>query len=459
MKLDRRAVLRGAGGVAIGLPWLEAMGCAQGQAPAPGQTTATGQATQAVSTAAPPKRFIVVYTPNGNVLDQWTPTGSETQFTLPNVLAPLEPFRSKLLIVDGLSLVGSREGPGDPHQRGMAWLTGQGLMMGDQVGNDGVSRAGYANGISLDQAIARTTGIATKFRSLEFGVQLGGADVMHRMSYLGPGQPVPPEEDPAAAFARVFADVNVGTDSARVVAGHRATVLDALGDDYTRLMKKLGTDDRRKVEQHLASIREIEGRLTQGGSAGGACSPSPPKGTYGLVNADDYPTIGKLQTDVLVMALACDMTRVASLFWAGAKNRHTFNWLGISDEHHSLSHSGSSDTASQTKLARVHRWYTEQFAYLLTKLAAVPEGDGTMLDNTAILWGTDVAYGNSHSDAPMPFVLAGGAQKAWRTGRYLKFPQDTPHNNLLVSILNAMDVDTRTFGKPEACTGPLSGLV
>jgi hypothetical protein len=451
MKLDRRAVLRGAGGVAIGLPWLEIMGCT----PGPGGS-ATSSSAQRVSSA--PKRFIAVYTPNGTVLDQWTPTGTETQFTLPNILAPLEPFRSKLLVLDGLTLVASREGPGDPHQRGMAWLTGQGLATGDQVGNDGVSRAGYANGISLDQAIAKTVGVSTKFRSLEFGVQLGGADVMHRMSYLGASQPVPPEEDPSAAFGRIFADVNAGADSARQVAARRATVLDAVGDDYTRLMKKLGAEDRRKIEQHLASIREIESRLSQSGTVGGTCAPVPPRESYSTENFDEFPVVGKLQMDVLVMALACDMTRVASLLWSGAKNRHTFNWLNIADEHHTLSHTGSSDTASQTKLARIHRWYSEQFAYLLGRLEAIPEGDGTLLDNTAILWGTDVALGNAHSEAPIPFLVAGGAQKALRTGRYLKFPEGTPHSNLLVSMLNAMNVDAGTFGKPDACTGPLSGL-
>jgi len=450
MKLGRRTMLRGAGGVAIGLPWLEMMGCAT---PRAGDTASSAQQ---VGTA--PRRFIVVYTPNGNVLEQWTPTGSETSFTLSPILAPLEPHRAKIMVLDGLTLAASKDGPGDPHQRGMAWLTGQGLAAGDQVGNDGVSRAGFANGVSVDQVIAKAVGASTKFRSLEFGVQLGGADVMHRMAYQGPSQPIPPEEDPAAAFARIFADVNAGADGARQLAARRATVLDALGDDYTRLMKKLGTDDRRKVEQHLASIREIETRLSQGGTVGGACSPTPPRTPYDLTDQDDFPVIGRLQMDLMAMALACDMTRVSSLQWSGARNRHTFNWLDVNDEHHSLSHSGASDVVSQAKLAKIHRWYTEQFAYLLAKLDSTADGEGTLLDNTVILWGTDVARGNAHSDAPMPFVLAGGAQKTLRTGRYLKYPEGTPHSNLLVSMLNTMGIATRTFGKPEACTGPLSGL-
>ncbi len=254
-RLDRRAVLRGLG-VSLGLPWLEIMGCGRGGTPQ------TGRSSQALT--ATPKRFVVVYTPNGNVLSSWKPTGSETNFALSPILAPLAPFQSDLLIVDGLRLVASQAGPGDPHQRGMAWLTGQQLLPGDQVGNDGVSRAGFAAGISVDQQIAQVIGGSTKFRSLEFGVQLGGADVMHRMSYLGAGQPLPPEEDPSAAFTRIFANtLPAQGDAGAAILRHRTTVLDAVSADYDRLRKRLGVADRRKLDAHLASIREIESRLGQ----------------------------------------------------------------------------------------------------------------------------------------------------------------------------------------------------
>ncbi|HKQ69993.1 MAG TPA: DUF1552 domain-containing protein [Polyangiaceae bacterium] len=451
-KLHRRTMLRGAGGIAIGLPWLEIMGCSR----APEEKV--GRVAQQATAQAFPKRFVAVYTPNGNVLESWKPSGTET-LALSPILAPLEAHKANLLIVDGLRLLASKDGPGDPHQRGMAWLTAQQLTPGDQVGNDGVSRAGFADGISVDQKIASVIGASTKFRSLEFGVQLGGADVMHRISYLGSGQPLPPEESPQAAFDRVFANIAEGSgDAGAALKRHRATVLDAVAGDYDRLKKRLGADDRRKVEAHVTSIREVEMRLNQGIIVSDTCSPTAPAKGIDLANQDNFPLIGKLQMDILAMSLACDLTRVASLQWSGARNKHTFNWLDIGDEHHTLSHSGSSDDESQGKLAKVHTWYSQQFAYLLGRLKSIPEGDGTVLDSTAILWGTDVAVGNVHSDAPMPFVLAGGAQKAFRTGRYVAFPEGTSHSNLLVSLINAMGIPAQTFGKPGACTGPLSGL-
>jgi hypothetical protein len=450
-RLDRRAVLRGAGSIAIGLPWLEIMGCSRDKA-AP-----IGQVGQRLG-AAPPKRLIIMYTPNGNVTASWTPSGEGSDFKLSPILAPLEAYKSDVLAVDGLQLVASKEGPGDPHQRGMAWLTGQNLQPGDQVGNDGVSRAGFANGISVDQRVASAVGTTTKFRSLEFGVQLLGADVMHRISYLGPGQPVPPEEDPSAAFARIFADVGGDSDAGAALKQHRSTVLDAVAGDYTRLNKRLGSADRKKLDAHLAAIRDVESRLNQTTIIGGACAPAPPTKGIDLENQDSFPVIGRLQMDLLAMSLACDVTRVASLQWCGARNKHTFNWLGISDEHHTLSHTGVSDTVSQTKLIKIQTWYSEQFAYLISKLKEIPEGDGTVLDNSVILWGTDVAVGNSHSDEPMPFVMAGNLQKTFRTGRYVKFPDHTPHSNLLLSLIQGMGIDETTFGKPEACTGPLTGL-
>jgi hypothetical protein len=450
-RLDRRAALRGAGGIAIALPWMEIMGCSRDRADALGRVSQR-------ATATPPKRFVVVYTPNGNVTLKFTPSGEGSDFQLSPILAPLEQYKSDILVVDALELVASKDGPGDPHQRGMAWLTGQNLQAGDQVGNDGVSRAGFANGISVDQYIANAIGATTKFRSLEFGVQLLGADVMHRIAYLGPGQPIPPEEDPSAMFARMFADIASDSDAGAILKQHRATVLDAVADDYTQLNKRLGSADRKKLDEHLSAVRDVEGRLNQTTILGGACAPVTPQTGIDLSDQDQYPLIGQLQMDLLVMALACDVTRVASLQWCGARNKHTFNWIGVPDEHHTLSHTGLSDTDSQAKLVKIQTWYIQQFAYLVSKLKAIPEGDGSVLDSSVILLGTDVAVGNTHADEPMPFVLAGNAQKSFRTGRYVKFPDHTPHSNLLVSIINAMGIDVNTFGRPEACTGPLTGL-
>ena len=186
--LDRRAALRGAGGIAIGMPWLEIMGCSRDKA-AP-----IGQVAQRATAAVPPKRFIVMYTPNGNVTASFTPAGAGSDFVLVSHPRPARALQIGCARRRWTAAGRLQRWPGRSAPARMAWLTGQNLQPGDQVGNDGVSRAGFANGISIDQHIANAVGASTKFRSLEFGVQLGGADVMHRIAYLGAGQPIPPRK-------------------------------------------------------------------------------------------------------------------------------------------------------------------------------------------------------------------------------------------------------------------------
>ena len=173
---------------------------------------------------------------------------------------------------------------------------------------------------------------------------------------------------------------------------------------------------------------------------------------------ENYPLMGKLQMDLLAMSLACDLTRVASLQWTSTQTGKVFSWLGQSETHHSLSHSGLTDVTRQNQLMAIGNWHAKQLAYLMDKLASFPEGDGTVLDNTLILWCTDIAQGQSHARRDMPYVLAGGAGGALKMGRYLKYAGDH-HNNLLVSILNAMGGPDTTFGNPAYCTGALPRLI
>jgi hypothetical protein len=163
-------------------------------------------------------------------------------------------------------------------------------------------------------------------------------------------------------------------------------------------------------------------------------------------------------SDLLVMALGCDITRVASLQWSRSVSNTRFTWLGIETGHHDLSHHGDDDEAAVEALTSINQWYATQFAALLTKLARVPEGDGTMLDNTLLLWCNELGKGNTHSRNDAPYVLAGGAGGALEAGRFLEYDEQ-PHNDLLVSLLNLMGIDDETFGNPEWCNGPLAGLV
>jgi len=463
-RLSRRAFLRGAGGVAIGLPFLNIMGCssrAGEQVAIGGSEGAAGAAAKTARAGLAPKRFVTMFSANGTIIENWRPTGGETDFTLSTILAPLEPHRAHLLVLEGLDFQSGRNGPGDNHQKGMGHLlTGIELLEGSEFTGGNGELVGWGGGISIDQHVANAVGQSTKFKSLELGVQVFGASVWSRMSYAAANQPIPPESSPYAAFDRIFGSLGadpLGLEKQRVL---RHSVLDTVGDDYARLSPRLGSEDRAKVDAHLAAIRDIEARLDSGGQIGGACQRPSLQGGINLGDNDNYPLIGKLQMDLMVMALACDLTRVASLQWNSSVSNRVFSWLAdpIPEGHHDLSHFGDSDGTAMGKLTRINTWYAEQFAYLCAEMKKVPEGDGTLLDNTVMLWGNELGRGNSHSLNEIPFVLAGGAGGALRTGRYLKYANTVPHNNLLVSVCNAMGLPDTTFGNPAYCTGPLGNL-
>jgi hypothetical protein len=459
MTLSRRAFLRGAGSVAISLPLLEIMGCSSRT----GRSIDVGGTGEARAAATGfPARLVVMFSANGTIGERWRPSGGELDFVLSPILAPLAPHREQLLILDGLDLLSARHGPGDAHQKGMGQLlSGIELQPGTQFVGNGGELAGWGGGITIDQLIAGAIGASTKFKSLELAVQPFAATVWSRLSYAGPGQPIPPEDDPAKAFTRLFGELGAdpfGLERQRFL---RHSILDAVGDDYARLATRVGQEDRIKIDAHLAAIRDIEARLDTGGQLGGACAVPPVPGALDLNANDSYPAIGKLQTDLLVMALTCDLTRVASLQWSTSVSNRVFTWLAspASEGHHDLSHRGDSDVAAIDFLTAINTWYAQRLADLCTAMKAVPEGDGTLLDHTTILWCNELGRGNNHSLDDAPFVLAGGACGALRTGRYLRYDGDRPHNDLLVSLAQTMGLtDVTTFGNPAYCTGPLPDL-
>jgi hypothetical protein len=439
----RRAVLRGAAGAAIGLPFLEAL--------APRRARAA---------VAPPKRFVVMFSPNGTLPTQWSPTGGETDFVLGPILAPLEPHRDGIVIVKGLNQQG---GGGDGHQNGIGgMLTGSPLNPGPFAGV-GAPPAGWAAGPSVDQRIADASDGMTKLRSLELGVQVGSADNWGRMVYRAANQPLPPDDDPAAVYGRVFADLHTDPAVLARLRKRRQSILDAVGGQYTRLGARLGADDKQRLDAHLQAVREVETRLTTDPvMAGGAChDPSIASAPASAQANDSFPAAGSLQMDLLVMALACDITRVATLQWTRSVSETRFTWLNITDGHHTLSHLGDDDAAAVDKLTRINTWYATQLASLIARLKAVPDANGTTLfDNTVILWSNELAKGNTHSRMGAPYVLAGGAGGALRTGRFVDYTgQGLPHNNLLLSLVNLMGLPDTTFGKADWCSGPLAGLL
>jgi hypothetical protein len=441
-KLSRRTVLRGAAGAAVALPFLEAM--------APRQARAQ---------AAPIKRFIVMFSANGTLPGAWTPTGTETSFTLGSILAPLAPHQADIVVVGGLNQQG---GGGDGHQTGIGgMLTGNPLNPGPFAGV-GAAPAGWPMGPSVDQRIADAMNAPTKFRSLELGVQVGSADNWGRMIYRAANQPLPPNDDPADVYARVFADLHTDPAVLARQLKRKKSILDGVTREYARLAGQLGAADRMRLDAHANAVREIETRLsTQAVSSSASCH-DPAVRSVATYSNDAYPDVGALQLDLMAMAMACDITRVASMQWSRSVSQVRFTWLDtpINDAHHDLSHRSDDDTDAVAKLTKINSWYASQLAGLIARLKAIPEGNGTVFDNTLILWSNELAKGNTHSRVGAGYVLAGSAAGALRTGRYLDYTgQSLPHNNLLVSLLNAMDVPDRSFGKTDWCTGALSGLL
>lgn len=442
--LSRRAVLRGLGGVAIGLPFLDAM-----------RGSAHAQTTPA------PLRFLVWYTPNGTVPANFWPTGGERDFTLSPILAPLERHRDRLMVVRGVDLISSLHGPGDAHQKGTGHcLTATELQEGDFPGDAGAS-AGWAGGISIDQKIADHVGATTPFRSLEFGVLVDGAGVKSRISYRGPGQPLPPENDPAAMHQRIFKSVGAPDASQASRDARRKLMVDAVLDDYRALHARLGRADRLKLDAHIESVANVRERLDKTRvEFGGACQPLDLGAPFDPTRAQHMPAVGGLQMDLMAMALACDLTRVASLMWTRSTSEVVYSWLGddIREGHHPLAHKGDEDTRKVEQNTRINTWYADQFAGLMDRLAAIPEGDGSVLDNTIILWTDEQRKGNNHARDEMPYVIGGGAGGRLRMGRYVQLSEVVGHNRLMVTLQQAMGIAEDTFGNPAHGTGPLTAL-
>ena len=478
-RINRRTVLRGAGGVAIGLPFLSAM-------LAPGRSHAQDST---------PTRLVVFYNPGGTLLDQWRPSGSETDFTLTSMMSPLAPFQDRLVFVDGVDMSITQLGYGHPHSRGMGGvLTGQELLAGNYNTNGG--NAGFAAGASVDQVVAAAISEGVRFPSLEVsagwstGITAGGqphpGNIINYQPPSSPGGaavPVPPSTDPLNTLNRVFAGLEPDADANATaeLSAWNASILDGVQDDFNRVMGLLGAEDRAKLEAHVALVRETEEGLKQSVTAGCVAPDSvdPTPGYYDDPIADGVsrgasdggdaaittgakvPLKGDVMTDLLVTAMACDLTRVGTMQWSDSEAKFMLGFLNdnngnpLTDHHHGYQHDRGYQPGS---LEIIYHFYMEKFASLLQKLDSVDEGDGTLLDHSLVLSVSEIQMPESHAQNNMPFILAGGASGQLQTGRWLRV-NSQPHNNLLVSILNLFGLPDQTFGNPQFSTGPLSGLV
>ncbi len=455
----RRTFLRGMGGISLALPLMSSLGCSSDEQRV---LEKVGRAQQRAGEF--PKRFIFIYTPNGN----YTPPTAD----FPGYWEELLPLKDKINLIRGIDLAVCDKPPGEPHQQGMALLTGRGLNPGDFVGGDG-SLAGWGSGISLDQELGNHIGGMTKRKTMNLGVQstnYGGTEVRTVVSYLGSDVPVANETNPWSVYSDLFTQLGSDPSGAERLRLRRKSVLDAVDKRFVALASKVSKADKEKLERHLDSVRDVEKRLDNpGGVIGGACQ-LPDVGEAPLDQASflgdpaNFGEIGRLQMDLMVMALACDLTRVATLQWSAATNNRPYPFLqyqgsAIVGDEHQMGHMPDSDTAAWGKLAVIRRWNLQNLMYVLNSLDAIPEGDGTMLDNTFVLLGSEIVRGNTHSHTDMHFIQAGSAGGFVKTGQFLDYAGVRPHNDLLVLALNAMGVDATEFGDPEFNTAPLTELI
>jgi hypothetical protein len=309
---------------------------------------------------------------------------------------------------------------------------------------------GWGGGTSIDQMLVQALSPDTPYASLQFGVQTGDPNIVTRCIYSAPEAPLHPEPDPYTMFDALYA--NVGVDQAELdrLRARKQSVIDAVQAQLGKLEGKVAKHDRMKIEAHLDAVRAIETRLDADFSA---CQP-PPVGDKLDINANDnFPLVIDLQTQLMVSALACDVTRFASMQWSRGFSGIRHGWIGKTEGHHTYSHNGESFNNTD-----IDRWYAERFRDLILYLKSYPEGDGTMLDNTIVVWGREIPA-PSHFGLPYPIVIAGGGAGTIQTGRYLDYG-DTPHSALLVSICNAMGMPGVTsVGTIDPDTGPLPGLV
>jgi hypothetical protein len=406
-----------------------------------------------------PRRLILWFTPHGTIYNAWKPTVTGTTFTLGPILAPLERHKNKLIILDGMRI--KTDSPIFPHTKGPPLLWTASELAADKTFSRGGLNYGWNTGPSVDQVIAAVIGGQTAYRSLEFGVRVGSNFPANRLIYTGPAQPLAPATDPYAAFTRLFANLTTSTTPAQQdqLRADRASVLDVLKTELNDVRLRTSVAERFKIDAHLAAIRDIEMALVSGSAVVAGChAPVLPAKIDPNAAANVSATMDR-HSDIVAAAFGCDLTRVASFqMRLGETDTDTYDFLGNKGEHHLTSHNPDSDATATAELVRLYTFYSQKFAYLLDKLDSIVEGNGTVLDNTLVVWGSEIGKGNNHSFEKIPFVLAGGAGGRVKPGRVMQLA-NVDHSRLLVSMCNLMGLpNVQTFGKNDVGQGPLAGL-
>jgi hypothetical protein len=435
--LSRRAILKGLG-AAIALPALDAM------------IPALSAASKVSGVA--PRRMAFMYVPNGIIMDQYTPATAGADYQMTRLLEPLAAYREDFMVLSGLTLNGGRalgDGAGDHARAASSFLTSAHPVK--------TSGADIKVGVSVDQMAAQAVGDQTKFPSIELtcedGRLVGSCDSGYSCAYSNsiswrtPSTPNPAEINPRAVFERLFGEEDLDPATRAKRSFYNKSILDFVSDDTRRLQGNLGATDRRKLDEYLYSVREIEQRI-QKAEKDSANMPTPNMERPAGVPVD-FAEHARLMFDLMVASFQTDMTRIATFMIGREGSGRAYREIGISDSHHPLTHHRNNPEMIE-KVAQINKYHMEQFAYFLGKLKATQDGDGTLLDHSMIVYGSGLSDGNRHQHDHLPVLLAGHGSGTIKPGRHVIYPVETPMANLYVSMLDRMNVKRESFGDSKA---------
>ena len=437
----RRTFLKGLG-TALFLPALESL--------------SPFSARSASVPAAAPRRSAFVYVPNGANMPDWTPTGLGRDAELPMILEPLKKHQNDFLVLSGLAQDNGRakgDGPGDHARSAASLLTGAHPVK--------TAGANIKVGMSADQHVAAKIGSQTRLPSLELGIEpgrtSGNCDSGYSCAYSSSvswkteSTPMAKEINPRQAFERLFGGEENNPEVRAKRAANRKSILDVVAGDAVKLKEKLGQTDRHKIDEYFTAVREIESRIEQAETNAKNTRPDYeiPKG----IPKDGGEHL-RLMYDLLMLAFRTDSTRVATFMVGNAGSNKTYPMVGVNEGHHELSHHRN-EADKMDKLKKVDKFQIEQFAYFIQQLKSVKEGEGTLLDHCAVMFGSGLGDGNAHSHHNLPIIVAGRAGNTIKPGRYIVTEKEIPLNNLFLSFFDRMGTPADSFGDSN---GRMSGL-
>lgn len=428
--INRRTILRGAG-AALGLPMLEAM-------------LPRHSAFAAEPTIQRPVRLAWVFFPNGTNPDSWQPQTLGPGWEITPSLEPLSELKQDITVLSGLAQVNARslgDGPGDHARSAAAFLTGAHPLK--------TSGAGIRVGVSADQVAAEKIGHATRLPSIELGIESGKAAgacdsgyacaYSNNISWKTPSQPVPKEINPQLAFDRLFGTGGSASTVNELVM--QRSILDLVAEDASQLRSRLGQNDRNKLDEYFHSVRDVERRIERMSKPVDSVSSVQRPGE----KPSDVAEHIRVMFDLMTLAFKTDTTRIATFMLGNEGSNGTYPMIGVNEGHHHLSHH-QNEADKIAKIAAIDRFFAEQFAYFLQQLKQTPDGSGSLLDNSWIVYGGAIRDGNRHDHHDLPILLAGSGGGRLLPGNHLQYAKETPLNNLFLTMLESVGVSLDQLG-------------